>query len=131
MLRSERGFALTNVLIALVLLSIAVVALSGSSILATALQTDSALRSQVTAIAASYLEEVKARRPATIVSEPPVRVSAAGVVDSAGVFTRSLDVFAEEGLANTKRLTVRVEYPGGRGRAGSVQLVTVMYEGRK
>jgi len=131
MLRSKRGFALINVIIALVLLSIAVMALSGSSILALAIHTDSAVSSTATAIATSYLEEVKARRPATIVSESPVRVSGAGVVDSAGVYTRSLDVVAEEGLASTKRLTVRIEYPSGRGRTGTVQLVTVMYEGRK
>ncbi len=64
-----------------------------------------------------------------MVSESPSAVNADGVADTNGPFVRSLDVVEESGLENTKRITVTVKYPGGRGRTRSVKLVTILYEG--
>jgi len=116
-------------MVAIVLLGVAVTALSSSGMMVLAVHTDSAVRSTATAIAASYLEEVKARQPGTLASESATSVSSDGVKAQSGIFVRSLEVVPEENLAYTKRVTVNVEFPSGRGRTGTVQLVTVVYEG--
>lgn len=139
-LRSESGFGLISTMIAMVLLGIAVAALSSAGVYIVAVQTDSQVRSVATAIASSYLEELKTREPKLVVSESPTEVRADGTIMSAevaklveaqGHFVRSLDVVAEKGLENTKRVTVKVDYRSGRGRTGHVELVTIFYEGVK
>lgn len=128
-LRTENGFGLISTMIAMVLLGIAVTALSSAGVYAIAVQTDSQVRSAATAIATSYLEQVKTREPKQVVTETPVTVNADGVNSAAGNFTRSLDVIDEPNLENTKRITVKVDYHTGRGRTGTVELVTILYVG--
>ncbi len=128
---SEHGFGLIGTIVALVLLAIAVTALSSSAMMALAVQTDSSVRSTATAICASYLEEVKARPPNALASESPTPVDEAGKDDPNGKFIRSVEVTTEEGLPYTKRIAVKVLYPAGRGRTGSVQLETVFFEGQQ
>ncbi len=126
---SERGFGLVSTIVAMVLLGIAVTALSSSGMMALAAHTDSSVRSTATAIAASYLEEVKARRPQTLASESAIKVDADGMDNQSGNFIRSMEVAPEPELPYTKRVTVKVEYPNGLGRMGTIKLVTVIYEG--
>ena len=128
-LTSEHGFGLISTIVAMVLLGVAVTALSSSGMTVLAVHTDSAVRSAATALAASYLEEVKARRPSTLTSESATTVTADGMDDQNGSFTRSLEVAPEAELPYTKRVTVEVVYPNGMGRIGTVKLVTVIYEG--
>jgi Tfp pilus assembly protein PilV len=126
---SEGGFGLLSTLIAMVLLSIAVTALSSAGLSVLAVHTDSAVRSTATLIAASYLEEVKARGVTTVVAESGVQVNDAGVNDAAGHFQRSLEVATDEELQYAKRVTVKVAYPKGRRGTGVIELVTILYEG--
>jgi len=128
-LATESGFGLISTMVAIVLLGVAVTALSSSGMMVLAVHTDSAVRSTATAIASSYLEEVKARAPGTLASESATSVSSDGVKNQSGIFVRSLEVVPEENLAYTKRVTIKVEFPTGRGRTGKVELVTVVYEG--
>jgi Tfp pilus assembly protein PilV len=116
-------------MIAMVLLGIAVTALSSAGVYVVAMQTDSQVRSAATAIASSYLEQVKTREPTQVVSESTVKINEDGVDDNTGPFSRSVEVTDEAGLENTKRVTVKVEYRSGRGRTGTVELVTILYEG--
>lgn len=129
-LHNLRGFGLLGTMIALVLLSIAVVALTSAGVYAVAARTQSTVRSEATAIAVSYLEEVKTREAKTIVSEAAVTVDKDGAADEAGPYVRSLEVLKEENLENAMRITVIVEYPTGRERTGKVKLVTILYQGR-
>ncbi len=129
--RSEHGFGLMSTLVAMVLLAVAVTALSSSAMMTVAVQTDTSVRATATAIASSYLEEVKGRPPMNVVSETAVKVNDLGVYDPNGRFVRSLEVTDEEGLPYTKRLAVSVTYPSGRGRTGTLVLETVYYEGNK
>ena len=128
-LRSKSGFGLISTMIAMVLLGIAVTALSSAGVYVVAMQTDSQVRSAATAIASSYLEQVKTREPKQVVSETSMKVNEEGVLDNAGPFGRTVEVADEKGLENTKRVTVKVDYRSGRGRTGTVELVTILYEG--
>ncbi|UCC71229.1 MAG: hypothetical protein JSV86_12645 [Gemmatimonadota bacterium] len=126
--RSERGFSLLTVLIAIVLVSVAVVALSGTTVYVLSLRTESGVRATATGIAASYMEEVKTRRVLALASESGANVDELGDVDTAGQFVRSL-IVAQGPVPNSKLLTITVLYPRGRAQMGKVELVTIVYEG--
>lgn len=128
-LRTESGFGLLSTIVAMVLLGVAVAALSSSGVFLMAIQTETGTRSTATAIAASYLEEIKARAPQALKSETALAVNEDGVVDATGRYLRSVEVVPAEDLPFTKRITVRVGYPRGRGRTGTVELVTLIYVG--
>ena len=136
-LRSESGFGLISTMIAMVLMGIAVTALSSAGVYIVSVQTDSQVRSTATMIASSYLEQVKTREPKQVISEAPAEVRADGTMQAEtakmaaaqGYFVRSVDVSDEKGLENTKRVTVKVDYRRGHGRTGRVELVTIFYEG--
>jgi Tfp pilus assembly protein PilV len=126
---SESGFGMVSVLVAIVLLAIGVVAISASSAFMASLQTDAAERARATAIAVTYMEEVKMRLPSTLASEDTVRVDKTGAADAEGMFYRSLTVVPEPSVPDALRATVEVQYPAGLGRVRNVQMVTVIYRG--
>ena len=128
----ESGFTLVTVMVAVVLVSVAVVALSGTSVYVLSLQTESTVRSAATGIASAYMEEVKTRRISRLASEAETNVNELGEDDagpvSARLYVRTLVV--KQGPAPSSRLvTVTVHYPRGRAKMGKVELVTIIYEG--
>ena len=126
---SDRGVGIVSVLVAIVLLSIGIVAISASSAYLVSLQTDAAERARATAIAVTYMEEVKMRLPAGLASEDTVAVSETGAPIADGPFRRSLTVIPEPSVPEALRATVSVQYPSGFGRTGTVHMVTVIYTG--
>jgi len=127
-LASDTGFSLVSVLIAVVLVSLALVALSGSMVSISAFRTEANVRSTATDLAAAYMEDVKARDPASLASESAVNVDAQGQVSASGRYVRSLTVTAGT-EPRSKRVTVTVAYPRGEATTGVIELVTIIYEG--
>lgn len=115
------------VLIAMVLLAVGIVGLSGAGIVIMGVNTEANVRATATSIAVSYMEAIKRRT--TLVSESPEAVNESGDVVADGPFTRSLTVTTEPIAPKAKRLTVWVEYPSGRGRRRQVELVTIVFQG--
>lgn len=126
---SEAGFGMVSVLVAMVLLAVAVIALSSSSAFLVSLQSDASGRSIATSLGVGYMEEVRRRPPEALASESAVRVNATGVLDQGGAFVRSLTIEAEPSLAETLRATVEIVYPAGLGRRGTVTLETLIHRG--
>lgn len=126
---SAAGFGMVSLLIAIVLLAIGVIALSTSSTYLTSLHTDAAERTRATAIAVSYMEEVKTRDPTTLTSESAVRVDETGSPAATGAFVRRLSVSPEPDAPDAVRVTVEVDYPVGLGRDRTVEMITVIYQG--
>lgn len=120
------GFGMVSVLVAMVLLAVAVVALSSSSAFLVTLQTDASGRSVATALGVAYMEEVQRRPHESLASENLVRVNTAGAVDEGGAFLRSLTVEADPSVADLLKITVEVEYPSGLGRRGRVRMETLL-----
>jgi type IV pilus assembly protein PilV len=122
--RGDRGFTLISVLIAVVMLSVGLLALAKvqSSIVRT--QRETALRSVALSVARSYVEEIRSRDPWTLASEAPVQVDLRGQVAAAGPLTRRTIVTQD--AVNLLRITVQVDYPGQRQ---PVQLITMAYRG--
>ena len=127
-LASKRGFTLLTVLIAVVLVSVAVVALSGTTVYVLSMQTESTTRSTAAGIAAAYMEEVKTRPVAALASEGQTAVDDVGRVNAGAAFLRELIVVPGP-VPKSKLVTVRVLYPRGRSRMGKVEFVTIIYEG--
>jgi type II secretory pathway pseudopilin PulG len=130
-LAEQRGFSLIAVLVAVVLVAVAVVALSGTIVYVLSMQSESTIRSTAAGIAAAYMEEVKARPVASLASEAAVAVDNTGRTTS-GVgeqaFLRELTVDAGP-VPKSKLVKISVQYPRGSTRMGHIDLVTIIYEG--
>jgi Tfp pilus assembly protein PilV len=125
----EAGFGMVSVLVAMVLLAVAVVALSSSSTFLVSLQSDASGRSIATSLGIGYMEEVRRRPLESLASETAVRVTASGALDEGGAFVRSLTIEADPSLAEVLRATVEIVYPAGLGRRGTVRLETLIHRG--
>ena len=126
---SSDGFGIVSVLVAIVLIAIGVVALSSSSAFMVSMQTDAAERTRASAIAVTYMEQVKTRSPAELISDGPLQVNETGEPDADGAFVRTLTVIPEPSTNDAVRATVEVNYPSGFGRRRTLELVTVIYTG--
>jgi Tfp pilus assembly protein PilV len=129
MTSSEAGFGMVSVLVAMVLLAVAVVALSSSSAFLVSLQTDASGRAIATSLGVAYMEEVRRRPPGSLASESPVTVNSEGLTDDGGAFVRGLTIENDLVAPNVVRATVEVAYPAGIGRRGTISFQTVIYLG--
>ncbi len=124
-MRRKDGFTIISVLVAIVMLSIGILALSRSGTQAMAAQTLAGNRSTALAIGRAYMEAVRSRPPAQVLSESAVKVDRTGTVNPDGVFTRSVVVTTVR--HNLKEVRVIVEFP----RSGvPIELVTLAYVGK-
>lgn len=123
-LPTEGGFTLISVMIALVMLTVGLMALAKVQTSLVRTQRDTALRQVALSVARSYTEELRGRDPWTLATELPVKVNLSGQPSAAGPLTRSTDVV--EDAANLLRVTVRVDYPGQKQ---PVLIITMAYRG--
>jgi Tfp pilus assembly protein PilV len=121
--RSEAGFTLVSVMIAVILLALGLIALAKAEGVLARAETDTANRSSALAIAQGYTEVVRSRDPAVLVSESAVQVNANGQPAAGGLYSRSTTVTAD--AANLLRVTVTVSYPRA---ASPLRIVTLIYK---
>ena len=121
--RPDAGFSLISVLVAIILLSVGVTAISQVLTQSVAMQTIVAMRTTGLDVARSYMEEVKGRDPLTLASESEVRVNDRGEADSSGAFTRELTIVTV--TLHLTEATVIVTLP----RSNPIRLVTWIYDG--
>ena len=124
MIRRKDGFTIISVLVAIVMLSMGILALSRTGTIAMASQNTAGLRTTALAIARAHMEEVRSRPSIDVVSEAKVAVNETGTVISTGVFTRQVEV--ESVRHNLKQIKVWVTFPGG---PAPVELLTLAYVG--
>lgn len=120
----RRGYSLVAVLVAIVVLSVGLLAMSRTMASFVRSQGDADMRSAAVAIARSYLEEVRARDPLTVANESAVAVGIDGIPVANGPLLRSLSV--SEPQASLLLVTVRV---ASRREAPPVEVVTYVYRG--
>ena len=123
-MRREDGFTIISVLVAIVMLSMGILALSHSGVQAMAAQTLAGNRSTALGIGRAYMEAVRSRPPDQVQSESPIKVDATGTTSPNGVFTRSVEVKVVR--HNLKEILVIVEFPRSKV---PVELVTLAYVG--
>jgi Tfp pilus assembly protein PilV len=117
----EAGFTLISVILAVVILSIGIMALGRSQAMLVRAQATSASRDIALGIARNYVEEVRSRT-AVPTSEGATAVDETGTAAAGGHYRRSLTV-SDLG-DNLYEATVSVTYPRG---AQPVTLVTLIY----
>ncbi|MCU0636264.1 MAG: prepilin-type N-terminal cleavage/methylation domain-containing protein [Gemmatimonadaceae bacterium] len=119
---ARRGFTMISMLIALVLLTVGVLALAQANAATVKAGTRSANRGVALAIARGYLEEVRGRDPWGVTNEPATRVNGDGEPNSAGAYQRTLTTTVER--TNLLRVRIDVSYPNP---TGPVSMETYLY----
>jgi len=120
--RDEQGFTLLSVLLAVMMLTIGLVALARTQGLLTAAESGVSNRSVALAVATGYLEQLRGTDPAKLASEAPVAVDADGQPSANGPYQRSTVVTLDQ--PNLVRLRVIVDYPRS---SMPVELVALLY----
>jgi type II secretory pathway pseudopilin PulG len=123
--RPRAGFTLISVLIALALLTVGLLALTRTQVAIASTQADEGWRTAALMAARTYMEEVRARDPWDLESEPETVLDGTGnVAGGSGPLRRTLDVAEQAG--NLLRVRVRV---ASTRQTAPVELVTYIYRG--
>lgn len=118
---NEAGFTLISVIMAVVILSIGIIALGRSQAMLIRAQATSAQRDIALSIARNYVEEVRSRTTQPV-SEGASAVDETGTLAASGKYRRSLTVAdLGDGLYQS---TCSVTYPRG---PQPVQIITLIY----
>ena len=121
--RPDAGFGLISVMVAIVLLSVGITAVSQVLTQSVTMQTIVAMRTTGLDIGRSYMEDVKGRDPLTLASESAVQVNGRGEADSNGSFTRELTVVSVD--LHLDEIVVIVTLPNSK----PIRLLTWIYDG--
>ncbi len=121
-IKNQRGYSLVSMLVAIVLLTVGVVALMRTTGEIVEGYGTTSIRTTALSIARSYLEELRTRDPATLVTEAAVTVNGSGVADVNGNFSRSVTVTSPQG--NLRQVVVTVNFPRA---ARPIELVTLVF----
>jgi Tfp pilus assembly protein PilV len=119
---TRRGFTLISMLVALVLLTVGVMALAQANAATVKVGARSANRGVALSVGRAYLEELRSRDPWSLENESPIRVDANGTPISNGAYTRSVQATVLR--TNLLQLRVIVDYPNP---TGPVTLETYLY----
>lgn len=127
--RDEAGYSLLEVMVALVVLSLGAMVVAGSMVTVLSATTRAGEQSRATALAVQKLESLKAELATEVDAETPQAIDAEGTPDPDGAYTRWVEVVDETSgaSANTKEVTVVVEYRSGQGGEQLVELFTILY----
>lgn len=121
--RSDAGFGLVGVLVALILLSIGVLSVSNVLTQSISMQTVSSQRTQALYIAQTTMEGIRAMDPLTVTAQAAIAVNEDGVADVNGIYTREVTLGTPG--RNLIEVTVIVTAP----RSNPIRLVTWIYDG--
>ena len=120
--RSDAGFGMVGVIVALILLSVGVLSVSNVLTQSLGMQTVSDQRNSALYIAQTAMEGQRALDPLTLASLAQIAVDADGVPDPGGVFTR--EVVVDSVAPNLIGVTVVVTAP----RSSPIRLETWVYD---
>ena len=121
-MRKDAGFSLIAVLVAIVVLSIGLLAISRTSTQILTMHTAVSSRSAALAVARSHMEAVRSQDPATLGSESAVTVNGEGEIESSGPYSRT--VVVDSISHNLKRIRIQVTWPRA---SAPVELVTMAF----
>ncbi len=122
------GFSLIEALVAIVLISIAAVALASEVSLTMASNNMAGQQSRAVSLAVQKLEELKALPIDQVVSESKKTINALGE-EGSGPYARWVQIVDNGAGSDTKTIQVFVEYGAGRWGRRTVDLFTVVYAG--
>ncbi len=121
-IKNQRGYSLISMMVAMVLLTVGVIALMRTTGEIVEGYGTTSIRTTALSIARGYLEELRTRDPATLVTEAAVTVNGSGVADVNGNFSRSVTVTSPQG--NLRQVVVTVNFTRA---ARPIELVTLVF----
>jgi Tfp pilus assembly protein PilV len=121
-MRKDAGFSLIAVMVAIVLISIGLLAISRASTQMLTMHTAASSRSAALAVARTHMEAVRSQDPAALGSESAVTVNGEGETAAYGPYTRT--VVVDSISHNLKRVRIRVTWPRA---SAPVELVTIAF----
>ncbi len=121
--RSNAGFGLIGVIVAMVLLSVGILSLSGVLTQSVGMQTMISQRTNALYVAQATMETIRAMDPLTVTAQSEIAVNEDGEPDVNGIFTRTVAI-GDPGR-NLIEVTVTVTSP----RSTPIRLVTWIYDG--
>ena len=128
-LADDGGFGFIDLMLAMVVLTIGVLALGNLQNVSSKGNTSSASRTVALNIAEKRLEEVRGKAYATIAAEAPALVDESGKPPQVGYigqnFTREVTVATNSPITNTKTVTVIVTWSDKNG-PHTVSLATIL-----
>jgi Tfp pilus assembly protein PilV len=122
MTRNDRGNTLMAVTVALIILAVGLTALAKTQTALLAARNVADNRSVALGVARGYMEELRARDPATLTNEGPVSLNERGDITPGGPYSGSVEV--TQAAPNLLRLRVLVAVPR---TTGSLELVSLVY----
>jgi len=122
MTRNDRGNTLIAVTVALIILAVGLTALAKTQTALLAARNVADNRSVALGVARGYMEELRARDPATLTNEGPVSLNERGDITPGGPYSGSVEV--TQAAPNLLRLRVLVAVPR---TTGSLELVSLVY----
>ena len=120
--RGRPGFTLISMLVAILLITVAVLPLAQTIERSAAWTTIAAQRSVALELARSYVEDLRGRAPQTLTSESPVLIDGDAQPNAAGPYSRSVEVTTISAFL----LRVRVIVTAPR-MTTPVELITLVY----
>lgn len=111
-------------IVAIVLLTVGILALGDANVNTIRYQTMAQNRTNAVAIGRAYLEEVRSRNPWSLTSEAAVKVGVDGTAATDAFYTRKMDVTEVRG--NLLQIVLTVDYPRAER---PVILTTYQYRG--
>lgn len=126
--RSDRGFTLIEVLMAMIVLTVGVAGVLSGLTTLTIASVHSNEQARATALAVQKMEELKALPVADIKPQAATAVDENGV-EGTGPYRRTIDVVHSTVGLKTAEITIDVEYSAGRLGKRHVQLTTIVYSG--
>ena len=121
-IKNQQGYSLISMMVAMVLLSVGVLALMRTTGEIVEGYGTTSIRTTALSIARGYLEELRTRDPATLATEAAVTVNDSGVADVNGNFSRSVTVTSPQG--NLRQVVVTVNFPRA---ARPIELITLVF----
>jgi type IV pilus assembly protein PilV len=109
-MKQRDGFTLLSVMVAMVLLSIGVMALAKTQFMVAAVTNQQSQKEQALQLASAYLEEVRSRDPWGLATEALATIDSTGAVNSAGKFTRAMTVADVGSQLESIQLTVTPKF---------------------
>jgi len=130
LLANDSGFSFIDVMLALVVLTIGVLALGDLSIISSKANTSSKGLATASSLAETKLEAIKNTTYASIANEAAVQFDQSGNSPSPGytgpIFTRTVTVTPNSPLTNTTTVTVTVKWQDSQNQTHTLPMATVI-----
>jgi type IV pilus assembly protein PilV len=128
-MKQREGFTLVSVIVAVMLLSVGIMALANAQFYAVRRASLENQKTLAIQLLSAYAEEIRSRDPWTLANEGPVTIDSTGAVNAQGKFVRRLVVSDEAAqLLRAQLWVVPIRANAAAARGDTVRLETMIFK---